>query len=150
MAITVKITDTKQIEKIETLRGELPKKEFINRLIRVGLRVAEDEIEKFKSGNAIRFAATKQEFKDLDVTAITAALKNNDPEHPVKKEVSRLVNNYTTQRMTYAKENGNMLPKSLRIGAKASVEKIAFQITIEALKNSTSSIQKVAEPEILT
>lgn len=34
----------------------------------------------------------------------------------------------------HAKENGNKLPKSLRVSANAPIEKVAFQIVTEAIK----------------
>ena len=86
----------------------------------------------------------KPEFKTLDVAAITEALKDKDPKNPVKLEVSRLVNDYTAQLSAHSKQNGNRLPVSLRVNANAPIEKVAFQITAEALKQATSGGQKSA------
>lgn len=138
MAITYKIDDEKQLEQIERLRGEMSAEEFISRLINAGLRVAESELKQMRNGKPLKFAATKPEFRTLDVAAITAALKDKNPEHAVKLEVARLVSDYTSQLAGYAKENGNKMPKSLRVSAHAPIEKVAFQITTEAFKQSVS------------
>lgn len=144
MAITIKIEDEKQLEQIERLRGKMPVKEFASRVIAAGLRAAEAELQQAKSGKAMRFAAARPEFKALDVAAITDALKDQDPKNPVKLEVGRLVSNYTAQLQDHAKKNDNKLPASLRVEAKAAIEKVAFQITVEAIKQVVAGGKKAA------
>lgn len=145
MAITVKIEDEQQLELIEKLRGKTSAKEFVALVIKAGLRVAEQEVKRAKSGKVMRFTAAKPEFKTLDVGAITEALKDNDPKNPVKLEVSRLVNDYTAQLSTHAKQNGNKLPASLRVNANSPIEKVAFQITAEAIKHVTTQCKKAVQ-----
>lgn len=144
MAITIKIEDEKQLEQIERLRGKMPVKEFTALVVKAGLRAAEAELQQAKSGKAMRFAAAKPEFKTLDVAAITDALKDQDPKNPVKLEVGRLVSNYTAQLQDHAKKYDNKLPASLRVEAKAAIEKVAFQITVEAIKQVVAGGKKVA------
>lgn len=144
MAITYKIDDEKLLEQIERLRGDIPAKEFVGRIIKAGLRVAGAEFQQIKAGKPLKFAAAKPEFKTLDVAAITNALKDKDPNHPVKLEVSRLVNDYMAQLADYAKDNGNNLPKSLRVSANAPIEKMAFQITVEGIKQASANGGKPA------
>ena len=145
MPITIQITDEKQLAHIEKLRGDIPAEEFLRRVIGAGLRVAAAELEQMKSGKGrINFAATKSEFKALDVKAITEALKDKDPKHPVKIEVGRLVQNYTAQLGAHAKKNGNRLPASLKVSAQSAIEKVAFQITVEGIKNAVKQNKKSA------
>ena len=131
MRLTVTITDKAQLELVERLRGNIPAEQFAARLVAAGLRVAQDQARKAQQAQRIDFPATKPEFKSLNVAAITAALKDKNPDHPVKLEVSRLVTDYSAQLATHAKANGNKLPQSLRVNASAAIEKVAVQIVVE-------------------
>ena len=80
----------------------------------------------------------------LMFAAITAALKEKNPKNPVTLEVSRLVGAYTAQLRDFARQNGNRLPASLRVNTKVAIEKVAFQITAEAIKHAVKNAKKQA------
>lgn len=145
MSITIKIEDKNQLKQIEQLRGRMTAEAFAGRIVAAGL--AEAERRQIMSVTPMNFSATKPEFKTLDVAAITEALKDKDANHPVKLEVSRLVGDYSTQLSQHAKANGNKLPKALRVNAGAPIEKVAFQITMEAIKHSAATARKKATAE---
>ena len=131
MKVTIEITDEKQIALIEKLRGKETAKEFVKQAALAGLKLAEHNVQ--QQAKMIKFAPTKPEFKTLDVAAITEALKDKDSKHPVKIEVSRLVNDYTKQLRDHAQKNGNRLPKQFKVNTKVAIEQVAFKITAEAI-----------------
>lgn len=140
MKITIDITDDKHLELIEQLRGEKSAKEFVQICCTAGLGLAAHQRQQYRQaeekGQLFRFAAAKPEFRTLDVAAITTALKDKDQQNPVRLEVSRLVQDISAQLKGYAEKNGNRLPASLKVNARAPIEKMAFQITSESIKAS--------------
>lgn len=131
MTITLTITDHKQLELIENLKGDKTAEEFAYTCIQAG--IAEISRAKSSGSNVLMFASARQEFRSLDVASITAALKENDAKNPVVIEVGRLVGAYAAELRNYAAKNGNRLPKKMRVNAKQPIEKIAFQITVRAI-----------------
>lgn len=137
MGITVKITDKKQLEQINALRGEKTAEEFAAMCLQAGLRVAELQKQVVTTGGKgkqMKFSAAKPEFKTLDVAAITEALKGKDTKNPVKLEVNRLVSAYAAELRGFAKRNDNKLPGRLQLPAAAPIEKVAMEITAQAFK----------------
>lgn len=134
--ITLKITDTKQIQQIEALRGEKTAEEFAAMCLQAGLRVAElqKQPKRGSGGKPIAFTAAKPEFKKLDVAAITGALKNKDPKDPVTLEVNRLVTAYAAELKSFAKRNDNRLPRQLKVDGAAAIEQVALKITAQAFQ----------------
>ena len=146
MKTSIEIKDDKQIELINALRGEKSAKDFVHDCFAAGLKLADmQRRQKAKpTAKALRFENAKPEFKTLDVAAITAALKEKNPKNPVTLEVSRLVGAYTAQLRDFARQNGNRLPASLRVNTKVAIEKVAFQITAEAIKHAVKNAKKQA------
>jgi hypothetical protein len=99
MKITIDITDEKHLELIGQLRGEKTAEEFAKFCFTGGLGMAAHQRQQYREADAkgqiLRFTSAKPEFKTLDVASITAALKDQDPQNPVKQEVSRLVQDIT-------------------------------------------------------
>ena len=139
MKFSIEIKDEKQIELIEKLRGQKTAKEFVQLCAEAGLKLAAQP----KQTNRVKFASSKAEFLALDVAAITEVLKTKDAKHPVTLEVSRLVAAYTAQLQKLAKKNGNRLPSKMQVNTKAAIEKVAFQITVQAINDFTKK-QKAA------
>jgi len=138
MKTTIEIKDKAQLELIEKMRGEKPAKEFVTACFEAGLKMAVAQRQRAK-GAMMKFESAKAEFRTLDAAAITEALKDKDAKNPVKLEVSRLVSSYTAELGAFAKKNGNRLPASLRVDARNAIEKIAFQITAEAIKHAVKN-----------
>lgn len=134
MQISIEITDERQLALIEKLRGKFSVEEFVQQAAQAGLKLAEQNLQ--QQGKPIKFSSAKPEFKALDVAAVTEALKDKDPQHPVKIEVSRLINDYTAQLRTHAQANGNRLPKTLQLTTQVPIERVAFQITAEAINGA--------------
>ncbi|HEV8414161.1 MAG TPA: hypothetical protein VGQ49_11240 [Bryobacteraceae bacterium] len=140
MKVTIDIKDDKQVELVEKLRGEKPVKEFALICFEAGLKMAALQAQgKMPKGPVIKFDGAKAEFKKLDGAAITEALKTKDPKNDIVIEVGRLVKAYSAQLGEFAKANGNRLPRSMRVNAQSAIEKMAFQITAEAIKASVSA-----------
>ena len=142
MKFNIEIKDAKQQARIEKLRGKMSPKEFIQRALEAGIKLAEQNAKTRE--NMIGFAPAKEEFKALDVAAITEALKGSDPQHPVRLEVSRLVKNYTEKLREHAKANGNRLPNSLKVQTRAPIEGVAFKITANAINKAVKEVNKKA------
>lgn len=142
MKFTIEITDEKQLALIEKMRGKASAQEFVRQALIAGLQVAEQNAQ--KQDKPITFAAAKPEFKSLDVAAITAALKDKDPQNPVKLEVSRLVGDYTQRIHAHAKANGNRLPSQLKVNTKVAIERVAFKITAETISSVVKQANKKA------
>ncbi len=140
MKFTIEIKDPKQQARIDRLRGKMEPRDFILRALEAGINLAEQNVKARE--NMIKFSPAKQEFKTLDVAQVTEALKDNDPKHPVRIEVSRLVKDYTEKLRAHAKANGNRLPNSLKVQAHAPIERVAFQITAEAINKAVDKINK--------
>ncbi|MDE1153890.1 MAG: hypothetical protein PW788_15260 [Micavibrio sp.] len=139
MKTTIEIKDKGQLEMIEKLRGEKSAKEFVTACFEAGLKMAVAQRQQRAKMPMMKFESAKVEFRTLDAAAITAALKDKDAKNPVKLEVSRLVSSYTAELGAFAKKNGNRLPASLRVDARNAIEKIAFQITAEAIKHAVKN-----------
>src|SRR5947209_1462189 len=140
MKVTFDIKDAKQQELVEKLRGEQSAKEFAVACFDSGLKIAELQASgRWLKRKMVKFEGTKFEFKTLDVSAITEALNAKDPKNEIVIEVGRLVKAYTGQLGELAKANGNRLPQSLRVNAQSAIEKVAFQITAEAIKASIAA-----------
>lgn len=137
MKVSIEIKDEKQKELVEKLRGDKTAKEFVTLCAEAGLKMLAEQ-----QGKVLRFTKAKPEFIGLDVAAVTDALKANDPKNPVTIEVSRLVNAYASELKGYADRNNNTLPKKLRVDAKAPIEKVAFQITAQAINMATKDARK--------
>ena len=142
MKFTIEITDEKQLALIEKMRGKASAQEFVRQALVAGLHVA--ELNANQQDKPVNFAATKPEFKSLDVAAITAALKDKDPKNPVKLEVNRLVGDYTQRIRAHAKANGNRLPKTLKVNTKVAIERVAFKITAETISDAVKKLNKKA------
>ncbi|MEZ0226791.1 MAG: hypothetical protein ACAH83_19700 [Alphaproteobacteria bacterium] len=142
MKFTIEITDEKQLAVIEQLRGKVPTQEFVQQALVAGLKVA--ELNAKRQDKPVSFAAAKPEFKALDVAAITAALKDKDPQNPVKLEVNRLIRDYTQRIRQHAKENGNRLPNQLKVNTKVAIERVAFKITAETISSAVKQANKKA------
>jgi hypothetical protein len=143
MKVTIDIKDDKQLEHVEKLRGNKTAKEFAVICFEAGLKMAALQAQgNTPKGQMIKFEGAKAEFKKLDVAAITDALKAKDPKNNIVIEVGRLVQAYSAQLGEFARSNGNRLPKSLRVNAQSAIEKVAFQITAEAIKASVAAQAK--------
>jgi hypothetical protein len=142
MSITIEITDEKQIAQIERLRGEKPVEELLAAVVQAGLNA----IEQFQhmQKNAVRFEGAKEEFKTTDVAAITAALKENNKENPIVLEVNRLVGAYTAQMGELAKKNGNRLPARMQVNTQTPIERVAFDITAQVIRQAVQKSDKAA------
>lgn len=140
MKITIEVTDEKQLALIEKLRGTMTQTEFIRRALEAGVKLAARNAQR----PSVKFAQTRPEFKTLDVAAITAALKDPNLEHPVRLEISRLVTDYTNQIREHSKKNGNRLPQSLKVQTQVPIERVAFQLTAEAISNAVKAANKKA------
>ena len=143
MKVTIDIKEDKQLELIERLRGKKTTKEFAAMCFEAGLQIATLQ-GKRPPGPLIKFDSSKPEFKSLDATDVAEALKTKDPKNEIVIEVGRLVRTYSNQLRDFARKNGNRLPKSLRINAQIAIEKIAFQITAEAIKASLATQAKTS------
>lgn len=144
MKVSIEIKDEKQLEVFEKLRGEKSAKEFAQICLDVGLRTIITNAVRQK--NAVRFSAAKPEFRKLDIAAITEALKTKDSKNEVVMEVDRLVKAYSAELGELARKNGNRLPKSMQVNAQSAIEKVAFQITADLIKNAAA--KQTAETKI--
>jgi hypothetical protein len=142
MSFTLKIKDEQLLKQIESLRGEKSAVEFAQAALAAGVMLAAQPKNAQKK---MAFAGAKAEFKSLDDAAVTAALKQQDKTNPVVAEVNRLVNAYAVQLKQLAQANGNRLPSQLRVQTKSAIEKIAFQITAQAIKGAKAQAQKDAK-----
>jgi hypothetical protein len=120
----------------------VPAEDFARLCLAMGLKLAADARKMEKDGKVLKFAPAKQEFKKLDVAAITEALKANDPQNPVTIEVKRLVDSYAAELKTFAARNGNRLPKQLKVTNQAPIEKVAMQITSKAISEVMQQAKK--------
>jgi hypothetical protein len=146
MKVTIDIKDDKQLALVDKLRGEKTAKEFAVMCFEAGLKMTALQAQgKLPQGKMIKFEGAKAEFKKLDVAAITDALKAKDPKNDVVIEVGRLVKTYSLQLGEFAKANGNRLPQSMRVNAQSAIEKVAFQITAEAIKASVAAQAKAKQ-----
>jgi hypothetical protein len=145
MQATLNITDEKQLEQLEILRGDKSIEEFVAVCFEQGLEVAEFKRSQAKRADAVKhplfhFPEAKAEFKTLEEAAIATALKEKNPEDPVTIELTRLVTAYMAQVNEYARQHGNKLPAAAHVDPpKAIIEKVAFQIAAGAIR---SAIQK--------
>lgn len=150
MIVTIEITDEKQLEQVETLRGDKSLEQFIAVCFEQGLKVAEFQRSQGKrAADAVKhplflFPEAKTEFKSLEEAAIATALKEKNPADPVTIELTRLVTAYMAQVNEYARQHGNKLPAAAHVNTpKAPIEKIAFQIAAGAIR---SAMQKAGNP----
>jgi hypothetical protein len=145
MKLTLEITDEKLLEQLASLRGDKSAEEFGALCFEHGLKLAEAhrrhrlEAEKHP---LLQFPETKQEFRSVEEAAITAALMEKNQENPITAEVNRLVNVYLAQLNTYARQNGNRLPPSMHVKAGTAIQRIALQITAEAVRNTLQGGRK--------
>ena len=148
MNISIDITDEKQLALIDQLRSDMPAGDYVRLCIAAGLQMAATQREHYKQaearGQLLRFASAKPEFRTLDAASIAAALKDTDPQNPIRQEVTRLVQDITGQLKQHAEKNGNKLPSQLRVNAQAPIEKIAFQITSEMMRATAQQNNTIA------
>ena len=135
--ITIEITGEKEIARIDALRGKMAARDFILKALEAGLKLAEQQ-----QADTIRFSSAKLEFKTLDVSVITEALKAKDPKNPVIIEIGRLVTAYTAELREHSKKNGNRLPTQLKVQTPAAIERVAFQITADAINKAVKAANK--------
>jgi hypothetical protein len=62
----------------------------------------------------------------------------------VKLEVSRLVKDYAERLGEHAKQNGNRLPKELRVNGQSPIEKVAMRITVDGFNAGMKQAKKSA------
>lgn len=148
MRITLDIKDENQLQLIEQLRGDKSAKEFVRLAMEAGLAMAGAQRRQLKeaeeNGHLIRFSPSKPEFKALNVAAITDALKDKDPNNPVKVEVARLVRDYTTELRKHAEKNGNKLPARMKVHPQTEIERVALQLTANVIRQSAKAAGKKA------
>lgn len=138
MRITIDITDEKQLEQFEALRGETSPEQFAAVCFEQGMKVAEfQRRQSIEAGKhpLLQFPETKPEFRTVEGAEIAAALKEKNQENPLVIEVSRLVNAYMAQLSTFAKQNGNRLPPALQVRTATPIQKVACEITLGAVRN---------------
>ena len=140
MEVTLSICDAQKLEQLERLRGQMTAQEFAGKCFEAGLKMADIQSRQKQH----QFAGTKPEFKTLDVAAIEEALKANDSKNPITMEISRLVTAYMAGLQDVARKNGNRLPSQMQVAAQAPIERLAFQITVEAVK---SAVQRGAKSQ---
>jgi len=138
MIITLNITDEKQIEQFETLRGEKSPEEFAGLCFEQGIKVTEFQRRQRLEAEKhplLQFPETKLEFRAVEGAEIAAALKENNQENPLVIEVSRLVNAYLAQLNTYVRQNGNRPPPALQVRTETPIQRVACEITAGAIRN---------------
>jgi len=140
MKLTLDIADEKLLDQLASLRGDKSPEEFAAACFEQGLKLAEVQRRQRLEAEKhplLQFPETKPEFRTVEGAAITVALKENNQENPLTIEVNRLVNAYMAQLNSYARQNGNRLPAALHVGsATVPIQKVAFQITVEAIRNT--------------
>ncbi len=121
------------------MRGDKSPEDFAAVCFEQGLKLAEVQRRQRLEAEKhplLQFPETKAEFRGVEAVEITAVLKENNQDNPLTIEINRLVNAYMAQLNSYARQNNNRLPASLQVGsATAPIQKIAFQITVEAVRN---------------
>ena len=154
MKYTFTIDDKKLIDTIHRLRGKKPAAEFLGLCLRIGIKVAEENAVKLAlvrrqqaqgkqaqgkqvGGPQFRFEKSKSEFRELAESDVAAALKNSKSAAAI--EVGRLVKVYMTQFDAYRRANGGQLPP-LRIRGAKPIEKLALQMSAEAMKGKVAAI----------
>jgi hypothetical protein len=153
MQVTLDITDEKQLEQVETLRGDRSMEEFIAVCFEQGLKLAEFQRAQ-RQGNAapsparhplLQFPETKPDFKALDEPAVTASLKEKNPKDPVSLEIIRLASAYVAQVNEYARQHGNRLPAAMQVNIpEAIIEKAAFHLAATAIRTAIQKSRKTA------
>jgi ABC-type Fe3+-hydroxamate transport system substrate-binding protein len=142
MTISIEITDEKQLEQIEKLRGDLPAPDFVKLCVATGLRAARQAQEMQKNGPVVKFSTASPEFASHTLEAVTEAVKTNDPANPIVAEVKRLVEAYSKELKSLAERNGNRLPPRLTAQVRAPIEKVALDITTAAINRAIRDAQE--------
>src|ERR1700730_18276474 len=100
MQVTIDISDEKQLELIDALRGEKSPDEFIAASFEQWLKMAEfqrrqqDAAAEAGRHPLLQFPEVKPEFRGVQPVDIEAVLKEKDETNPVAIEVHRLVSAY--------------------------------------------------------
>jgi hypothetical protein len=153
MQCTFDITDEKQLEQVQTLRGDRSAEEFIAVCFEQGLKLAEFQRRQKEAHTAaevtkhplLQFPEAKPEFKNLDEAAVTEALKQKNLEDPVTAEVTRLASAYMAQVNEYARQHGNRLPAAMHVTIpRAIIEKAAFHLAATTIKSVIQRDNKTA------
>jgi hypothetical protein len=131
--IVLKIADSRLLDRVDKLRGNMLAHEFVVKCIEAGILIS--EIRSRQKVERLEFIRAKAEFATLDVEAVTAPLKSRDQGHPITIEVGRLVNAYLTQLKELAARNGNRMPSHIQVPSDVPIEKVAFQVTREILRS---------------
>ena len=142
MRITIEITDEKQIQQLETLRGDKTLEEIAVICVEHGLQFIESRRRQQQAAEEagkhplLQFPEAKPEMRDTEAAAIEAALKAKNPQDPIAIEINRLVTTYIAQMNLYAAQNGGRMPPAVQVKVEAPIQRAALQIALAALKNA--------------
>ena len=81
----------------------------------------------------------KPEFRQLDESAVLAALQDRDPSNPVAQEVARLIKGYTGNFQRVIKQLGYMPADVMHIKPRWPIEGVAMRLTTDAIRDSLGS-----------